>query len=64
MRNEDPEDSDIAITDRREAELAKAELIPLIHRKNTDRAAFIGAQSMFKPKAYQNNPAATASSNL
>src|SRR5579883_1992586 len=32
--------------------------------KNTDRAAFIGAQSLFKPKAYQNNPDATASSNL
>jgi len=56
--------TEIAITDRREAELAKAGLIPLIHRKNTDRAAFIGAQSLFKPKAYQNNPEATASSNL
>jgi type VI secretion system protein ImpC len=56
--------TEIAITDRREAELAKAGLIPLIHRKNSDRAAFIGAQSLFKPKAYQNNPEATASSNL
>ena len=56
--------TEIAISDRREAELAKSGLIPLIHRKNTDRAAFIGAQSMFKPKAYQNNPEATASSNL
>jgi type VI secretion system protein ImpC len=56
--------TEIAITDRREAELAKSGLIPLIHRKNTDRAAFIGAQSLAKPKAYQNNPEATASSNL
>jgi type VI secretion system protein ImpC len=56
--------TEIAITDRREAELAKAGLIPLIHRKNTDRAAFIGAQSLYRPKSYQNNPAATASSNL
>src|SRR5262252_3209210 len=56
--------TEIAITDRREAELAKSGLIPLIHRKNTDRAAFIGAQSLFKPKTYQNNPEATASSNL
>src|SRR6266852_1017979 len=55
--------TEIAISDRREAELAKSGLIPLIHRKNTDRAAFIGAQSLFKPKAYQNNPDATASSN-
>jgi type VI secretion system protein ImpC len=31
--------TEIAISDRREAELAKAGLIPLIHRKNTDRAA-------------------------
>jgi type VI secretion system protein ImpC len=56
--------TEIAITDRREAELAKFGLIPLCHRKNTDRAAFIGAQSLYKPKAYQNNPDATASSNL
>ncbi len=56
--------TEIAVTDRREAELAKAGLIPLVHRKNSDRAAFIGAQSLFKPKAYQNNPEATASSNL
>jgi type VI secretion system protein ImpC len=56
--------TEIAITDRREAELAKSGLIPLVHRKNTDRAAFIGAQSLMKPKAYQNNPEATASSNL
>jgi type VI secretion system protein ImpC len=56
--------TEIAITDRREAELAKHGLIPLIHRKNTDRAAFIGAQSLYRPKSYQNNPLATASSNL
>jgi len=40
--------TEIAISDRREAELAKSGLIPLIHRKNTDRAAFIGTQSLFK----------------
>ncbi len=56
--------TEIAITDRREAELAKAGMIPLCHRKNSDRAAFIGAQSLAKPKAYQNNVEATASSNL
>ncbi len=56
--------TELAISDRREAELAKSGLIPLIHRKNTDKAAFIGAQSVFKPKAYQNNQEATASSNL
>ena len=46
--------TEIAISDRREDELAKSGLIPLIHRKNTDKAAFIGAQSVYKPKDYQN----------
>ncbi|MET3900969.1 type VI secretion system protein ImpC [Devosia sp. UYZn731] len=55
--------TEIAISDRREAELSKAGLLPLIHRKNTDKAAFIGAQSVYKPKAYV-DPDATASDNL
>lgn len=38
--------TEIAISDRREAELAKNGFIPLIHRKNSDYAAFIGAQSL------------------
>ncbi len=56
--------TEIAISDRRDAELSKAGLIALVHRKNTDRAAFIGAQSLYRPRAYQNNPQATASSEL
>lgn len=58
--------TEIAISDRREHELAKSGLIPIIHRKNTDKAAFIGAQSVYKPKAYQgkNGVEATASDNL
>jgi type VI secretion system protein ImpC len=58
--------TEIAISDRREAELAKAGLIPLVHRKNTDRAAFIGAQSLYQPKAYfgEKGVDATASDNL
>jgi len=55
--------TEIAITDRREAELSKAGLISIIHRKNTDKAAFIGAQSVYKPKLYD-KPEATASDNL
>ena len=55
--------TEIAITDRREAELSKAGLISIIHRKNTDKAAFIGAQSIYKPKIYD-KPEATASDNL
>ena len=45
--------TEIAISDRREAELSKSGLMPLIHRKNTDKAAFIGAQSVYKPKKYE-----------
>ena len=58
--------TEIAISDRREAELAKAGLIPLMHRKNTDKAAFIGAQSVYKPKPYFGHEGvdATASDNL
>ena len=42
--------TEIAISDRREHELARSGLIPIIHRKNTDKAAFIGAQSVYRPK--------------
>ncbi len=55
--------TEIAITDRREAELSKSGIISIIHRKNTDKAAFIGAQSIYKPKLYD-KPEATAADNL
>lgn len=55
--------TEIAIDDRREAELAKAGFMPLIHRKNSDFAAFIGAQSLQKPAEYD-DPDATANANL
>lgn len=55
--------TEIAISDRREAELAKNGFMPLIHRKNSDFAAFIGAQSLQKPAEYQ-DPDATANANL
>ncbi len=55
--------TEIAITDRREAELAKSGFMPLIHKKNSDFAAFIGAQSLQKPAEYQ-DPDATANANL
>jgi type VI secretion system protein ImpC len=55
--------TEIAIGDRREAELSKAGLLPILHRKNTDKAAFIGAQSLYKPKKYLKEEA-TASDNL
>ncbi|MEL6264862.1 MAG: type VI secretion system contractile sheath large subunit [Pseudomonadota bacterium] len=55
--------TEIAITDRREAELAKLGLMPLLHRKNADMAAFIGAQSLHNPAEYD-DPDATANANL
>jgi type VI secretion system protein ImpC len=55
--------TEIAISDRREAELAKNGFMPLVHRKNTDYAAFIGAQSLQKPAQYE-NPDATANAEI
>ena len=55
--------TEIAISDRREAELSKAGFMALIHRKNTDQATFIGGQTVHSPAAYD-DPAATASANL
>lgn len=55
--------TEIAVSDRRESELAKAGLMPLIHKKNSDFAAFIGAQSLHKPAEYD-DPDATANANL
>ncbi|MCB1777126.1 MAG: type VI secretion system contractile sheath large subunit [Candidatus Competibacteraceae bacterium] len=55
--------TEIAISDRREAELSKNGFLPLIHRKNSDLAAFIGAQSLQKPAEYD-DPDATANANL
>jgi type VI secretion system protein ImpC len=55
--------TEISIGDRREAELAKNGMMPIIHRKNTDVASFIGAQSLQKPAEYD-DPDATANANL
>lgn len=55
--------TEIAITDRREAELGKAGLLPLSHWKNTDYAVFVGGQSLNKPDEYD-DPDATANANL
>ena len=55
--------TEVSITDRREGELSKAGLIALVHRKHTDKAAFIGGQSLYKPKKYV-DPLATASDNM
>lgn len=55
--------TEIAITDRREKELSDLGFIPLVHCKNTDYAAFFGAQSAQKAKKY-NTDSANANSSL
>ncbi len=55
--------TEISIPERREAELSKNGMLPLIHRKNSDLAAFIGAQSLHAPAEYD-DPDATANANL
>ena len=55
--------TEIAISDRREAELSKNGFLAMIHRKNSDFAAFIGAQSLQKPLEYD-DPDATGNAAL
>jgi type VI secretion system protein ImpC len=55
--------TEIAITDRREKELADQGLVPLIHCKGTDYAAFFSVQSAQKPKLYDKD-SANASARL
>ena len=55
--------TEIAISDRREAELSKNGFLAMIHRKNSDFAAFIGAQSLQKPTEYD-DPDATSNAAL
>lgn len=55
--------TEVSITDRREGELSKVGLMGLIHRQHTDKAAFIGAQSLYRPKKFVDDQA-TASDNM
>jgi type VI secretion system protein ImpC len=55
--------TEIAITDRREKELADLGFIPLVHCKGTDYAAFFSTQTANKAKAYDSD-AATANARL
>ncbi len=49
--------TEVAITDRREKELSDLGFIPLVHCKNTDYAAFFGAQSTQKARKYDTDSA-------
>lgn len=55
--------TEIGITDRRDAELAKLGFLPICHYKNTDYAVFFGAQTTHKPDKYD-RPEATANAAI
>src|SRR5271169_3758710 len=55
--------TEVAITDRREKELADQGLVPLVHCKGTDKAAFFSIQSCNRPKLYDSD-AATANARI
>jgi type VI secretion system protein ImpC len=55
--------TEVALSERREAELARNGFIPLVHCKGTDFAAFVGAPSLQKPREYD-DPAVTANAAL
>lgn len=55
--------TEIAISDRREAELSKNGFLSMVHRKNSDFAAFISGQSLQKPAEYE-DPDATSNAAL
>jgi type VI secretion system protein ImpC len=49
--------TEIAITDRREKELADLGFVPLVHCKGTDYAAFFSTQTVNKPRVYDSESA-------
>lgn len=55
--------TEVAIPDRREFEFAKLGFIPLCYYGNSDKAAFIGTQSVQKPTVYLDDDA-NANANL
>lgn len=55
--------TEIAISDRREQEISDAGLLPLVFRKNSDFAAFIGSCTLHSPQLYE-DPDATANARL
>lgn len=55
--------TEIAISDRREHELSEAGFLPLVYRKNSDFAAFIGSGTLHSAANYD-DPDATANAKL
>jgi type VI secretion system protein ImpC len=55
--------TEVSIPGRREHELARVGLSAIVHEKNTDRAVFFAARSLYQSKEYD-DPVATANSKL
>jgi len=55
--------TEIAVTDRRDKELADLGFIPLVHCKGTDYAAFFSTQTANKPRTYD-SAAANANARI
>lgn len=55
--------TETAISDRRENELSEAGFLPLVYRKNSDFAAFIGSGTLHQAAQYE-DPDATANAKL
>ncbi|MDE2580862.1 MAG: type VI secretion system contractile sheath large subunit [Rhodospirillales bacterium] len=55
--------TEIALSERREAELANNGFIPMVHRKHAPHPAFVGAPSIQKPHVYE-DAAATANAAM
>lgn len=55
--------TEVALPERREFELADLGFLPLLHAKNRGYVAFMGGQSVHRPRAYA-DPAATANAEL
>jgi type VI secretion system protein ImpC len=53
-----------SVSDRREAELSKMGLMALVHRPNTDFAAFVTAGSLHHPAEYEDDAEATYNGRL
>jgi type VI secretion system protein ImpC len=56
--------TEIAIDDRREAELANSGLLPLLQRKNSDIATFMSAPSLHNPTKGRTDPNVTATDQI
>lgn len=55
--------TEVSLDDVMDNELGKIGLLPIVHKKNTDKAAFIGGQTLQKPSEYDTDEA-TANARL